>query len=65
MYIIIKSQSKFGRTRSEQEANLRKEGMRSLNDEQLDKLKFVEKKAKEMTGSKQNFIGQESIDEVK
>jgi hypothetical protein len=61
MYIIIKGKTKFGNTRSEQEENLRKEGMRSLSDEQLDKCKFIEKKYKEETGSTQNFINQNVI----
>jgi hypothetical protein len=61
MEIIIRGNTKFGKTRSEQEHNLRKEGMRSLSDEQLDRLKFVEKKVKESTGSKENNIGQHII----
>ena len=61
MYFIIKGKTKFGRTRSEQEANLRKEGMRSLSDEQLDHLKFVEKKIKDNTGSKENFVRQDMV----
>lgn len=59
--IIIKSKTKFGYTRSEQEDNLRREGMRSLSDEQLDRCKFIEKKVKESTGSKENNIGQHII----
>jgi hypothetical protein len=58
MHIIIKGKAKFGLTRSEQESNLRKEGMRSLSDEQLDKCRFIEKKYREATGSAQNFINQ-------
>jgi hypothetical protein len=61
MEIIIRGNSKFGRTRSEQEQNLRREGMRSLSDEQLDRVKFIEKKIKESTGSKDNTIGQHII----
>lgn len=60
-YIIIKGKTKFGKTRSEQEANLRKEGMRSLSDEQLDHMKFVEKKLKDKTGSTQNFMRQDLV----
>ena len=59
--IIIKNKTKFGYTRSEQEANLRKEGMRSLSDEQLDKCKFLEKKFKDQTGAKESQIGQTAI----
>jgi len=59
--IIIKGKTKFGHTRSEQEQNLRRDGMRSLSDEQLDYCKYVEKKVKEGTGSKENFLGQTVI----
>jgi len=59
--IIIKGKTKFGYTRSEQETNLRREGMRSLSDEQLDKVKFLEKKFKEQTGAKDSNIGQHVI----
>lgn len=61
MEIIIRGNTKFGKTRSEQEENLRKEGMKSLSDEQLDRVKFLEKKVKESTGSKENTIGQHII----
>jgi len=61
MEIIIRGKTKFGRTRSEQEENLRKEGMQSLSDEQLDRVKFVEKRVKQEQGSKDNFIGQHVI----
>lgn len=58
MEIIIRGKTKFGRTRSEHEENLRKEGMRSLSDEQLDRVKFLEKRVKNETGSKDNLLGQ-------
>jgi len=61
MEIIIKGRAKFGRTRSEQEQNLRREGMSSLSDEQLDKCKFLEKKFKDQTGAKESQIGQTAI----
>jgi hypothetical protein len=61
MEIIIRGNTKFGKTRSEQEANLRKEGMKSLSDEQLDRVKFLERKVRESTGSKENTIGQHII----
>ena len=42
--IIIKDRpGRYGQTRSEQEENLRKDGLGSLTDEQLDKLKWAEK----------------------
>lgn len=59
--IIIKGKTKFGRTRTEQEQNLRKEGMHSLSDEQFDHMKFVEKKLKNEFGSVNNFVGQEHV----
>jgi len=59
--IIIRGQTKFGKTRSEQEDNLRKEGMRSISDEQLDRIKFIEKRSKDAVGSKPDFIGQHVI----
>lgn len=65
--IIIKGKErhhKLGKTRSEQEQNLRKEWGFTISDEQLDKLKFIEKKNKEQTGSKKNFVGGHLIDEV-
>ena len=59
--IIIKNKTKFGYTRSEQEQNLRREGMRSLSDEQLDRVKFLEKRLKNEQGSKENYIGQHVV----
>jgi hypothetical protein len=61
---IITSKSKIGRTRSEQEENLRKEWGATITDEQLDKMKFVEKKARDITGSGDNFIGAHDIDKI-
>lgn len=66
MHIIIRGKhDHFGKTRSEQEGNMRKEWGPTLTDAQLDKLKFMEKRWKEKTGSKKNFFGAEEIDEVK
>jgi hypothetical protein len=68
MHIIIKNKRKheiFGMTRSEQEENMRKEWGPTITDEQLDKLKFMEKKHREKTGSKKNFFGAENIDDMK
>jgi hypothetical protein len=59
--IIIKGKTKFGYTRSEQEQNLRREGMSSLNDAQLDYCKFIEKKQKDVHGLKESFVGQDKI----
>ena len=63
--IIIPRGDKFGKTRSEQEENLRKEWGSTMNDSQLDKLKFIEKKVKEKTGSTKNFFPGHHIDEIK
>jgi len=62
---IIVNRSPIGRTRSEQEENLRKEGNRSMTDEQLDKCKYLERKAKEQLGSKENFFKPQEIDQIK
>ncbi len=59
--IIIKRPDRYGRTRSEQESNLRKDGMRSLSDEQFDKLKYIERRLRDTTGSTHNYVGQEAI----
>ena len=59
--IIPDKPYRFGKTRSEQEANLRKEGMRTLSDEQLDKCRFLEKKS----GITKSFFDQREIDSIK
>ena len=66
--IIIKNKDKhdkFGKTRSEHEENMRKEWGQTMSDEQLDKLKYLEKKINERTGSKKNFITGIDIDKIK
>jgi len=68
MHIIIRNKEKHhcvGRTRSEQEANLRKEWGPTISDEQFDKLKYLERKIKEKTGSTKNFVTAPSLDELK
>ena len=68
MYIIVKgkdSNHKVGRTRSEQEENLRKEWGRTMTDEQLDKLKYAERKIKEKSGQDKNFFTGIDIDKIK
>ena len=68
MYIIIKDKDKhhsFGKTRSEHEENMRKEWGQTISDEQLDKLKYLEEKINEKTGSKKNFITGIDIDKIK
>jgi len=63
--IIIPKPDRFGKTRSEQEENLRKEWGQTLTDEQLDKCKYLERKLKEKTGKEKNFLGGHEIDRVK
>lgn len=63
--IIIRKPGSFGRTRSEQEKNLQKEGWYSLTEEQIDKCKHLEKKVEERTGAKKTFLKQFNIDKVK
>lgn len=63
--VIIPRGDKLGKTRSEQEKNLRKEWAYTMNDEQLDKLKYLERKIKDRTGLKRNFIRGQDIDNVR
>lgn len=66
--IIIRgknSQHKFGKTRSEHEENMRKEWGTTMTDGQLDKLKYLERKERERTGTKKNLFTGIDIDKVK
>lgn len=66
IHIIIRGKhDHFGKTRSEQEINLRKEWGFTMNDGQLDKLKYLERKIKEGSGQTKNFIRGQDIDRVK
>ena len=65
MNIIIRKHDRFGKTRSEQERNMRKEWGSTMTDEQLDKLKYIEKRKKEHEGSSKNFITGQDIDRIK
>lgn len=62
---ILKRNSSLGKTRSEQEENLRKEWGTTMTDVQLDKLKHIEKKIKRKTGSESNFVERPYIDQYK
>lgn len=42
--IIIKGKTKYGKTRAEQEANLRKDGFIGMENENFDKVKWLERK---------------------
>jgi hypothetical protein len=63
--IIIKRPNSFGKTRSEQEINLRKEWGPTMTDAQLSKLKYIERKRKEKFGKAGNFTGLEEVDATK
>ena len=62
--IIIKNRNTIGHTRSEQEANMRKEWGPTMSDENLDKCRYLERKIKDATGSTHNFLKQTKIEEV-
>lgn len=42
--IIIKGKNTYGKTRAEQEDNLRKDGLKGMSEENHDKCKWLEKK---------------------
>lgn len=64
--VIIKGGSQKRVPRSEQERELRGEGWGgTMTDEQLDKLKHLERKANEKTGSKSAFFPLADVDTVK
>lgn len=68
MEIIIRDgpkAAKLGRTRSQQETQLRKEWGPTLTDAQLDKCKYLEKQGNERYGSKDNFLPSDVIDDAK
>lgn len=66
-HIIIRGkndQHKLGKTRSEQEKNIRKEWGFTMSDEQLDKCEWLEKQRKDYDGSTKNFIPGHEIDRL-
>jgi len=65
LQIIIRGKTNFGKTRSEQEKNLRKEGYIGMSDENLSKCEWVEKKLKEINGSQNSFLRQADLSEIK
>jgi hypothetical protein len=56
LQIIIRKSNSYGKSRAEQESNLRKDGFKSMPDESFDRTKFLAKK----TGYK-GFVPQGSI----
>jgi hypothetical protein len=63
VYIITGRGSSYGRTRAEIEENLRGDGLCSMDDEQFDKCKYLEKKSRETLG-KEVFVNQGLIDKA-
>jgi len=65
-HIIIKWKPKHGKSRSEVEKNLRKEGWgSSLTEAQIDKCAYLERKAKEKYGLTESSMRTKYIDKVK
>jgi len=65
-HIIIKWKPKHGKSRSEIEKNLRKEGWgSSLTTEQIDKCAYLERKAKEKYGLAESSMRTKHIDKVR
>lgn len=58
--IIIKGKNKYGKTRAEQESNLRKDGMKGMSEENWDKCQYVEKKH----GLKHGFLRSTHLEKV-
>lgn len=64
--IIPGRTSRFGKTRSEHERNMRREGWgKTMSDEQLDKCTFLEKQTKEKLGMNNSLLDKSQIDRVK
>ncbi len=62
--IVIRKPDSYGKTRSVQEENMRKEWGQTMTDVQLDKLKFFEKRKKNIDGSTKNFATGIDIDRM-
>ncbi len=62
--IIISKPDSYGKTRSVHEENMRKEWGHTMTDAQLDKLKFFEKRKKNIDGSTKNFATGIDIDRM-
>lgn len=56
-HIIIKGRNTYGKTRSEQELNLRKDGKRGMTGAQLEKMQWYEKKY----GVKEHILSHEVV----
>jgi len=64
LQIIVRGNVKYGKTRTEQEYNLRKDGFKGMDDDKYDRCKWLEKKLKEKTGAKEGFINQVDLHRV-
>lgn len=60
LQIIIKGKNTYGKTRAEQESNLRKDGLKGMSEEHHDKCKWVEKKH----GIKQGFVPSTDLEHI-
>ena len=60
LQVIIRGKTTYGKTRAEQESNLRKDGFTGMSDENYDRLKHAEKKL----GVKTGFIRQTDIPDL-
>jgi len=58
--IIIKGKNPYGKTRAEQESNLRKDGLKGMTEEGHDKCKWAEK----TYNIKQGFIPSTDLEHV-
>lgn len=64
--IIIRWNKKHGKSRSEIETNLRKEGWgSSITPEEIDKCAFLERKIKDKYGADNSHVRTTAINEVK
>jgi len=63
MVYIKNSDTKFGKTLSEVEENLRKNGMSSMTDAQLEKCKRIERIAREKYGLKEHILSYELLED--
>jgi len=60
LQIIIRGKNKYGKTRVEQESNLRKDGFSGMDDTNFDKAKFAERRL----GIKQGFLRQTQVEKL-
>jgi len=63
-HIIIRGKTKYARSMTELESNLRKDGKSIYTDEQFDKCKHAERRAKEIFGMKGCFFDHKQIDSI-